>query len=219
MIDYNIKTFTSFNFPSDTFVKDFVDADGDSPCEVILLSLPDATKGQLNYNGAKATAGMCFPASKSNLLTFYRLTGAAITTSFNFKTSDNNQNKQYSKMATVTINISAYVNQAPSQVGGLTVTIAHAATKTFSGADFTTGLSPVYLDPEGDAPSKLKVLTLPISGVLKLSGVAVTAGQEISFASIQGGLFTYTADSATTTAINTSFTFSMSDTGSGLFTS
>jgi hypothetical protein len=122
-------------------------------------------------------------------------------------------------MATVTINVAAYINQAPSQVGNLSVSILHGAVRTFTGADFTTGLSPVYSDPEGDAPSKLKVQTLPTSGVLKLAGVAVVQNQEILFSDIQAGSFTYHADAANNSAINTTFTFAMSDVGSGLFTS
>jgi hypothetical protein len=122
-------------------------------------------------------------------------------------------------MATVTINVAAYINQAPSQVGNLTVSLLHGAVRTFTGADFTTGLSPVYADPEGDAPSKVRVLTLPVSGVLKLSGVAVVQNQEILFSAIQAGSFTYHSDAANTSAINTTFTFAMSDVGSGLFTS
>ena len=122
-------------------------------------------------------------------------------------------------MATVTINVGAYANQAPSQVGNLTVSMTHAAVKTFSAADFTTNLSPVYADPEGDAPSKVKILTLPVSGLLKLSGVNVVQGQEILFSSVQAGSFTYHADAGNNAAINTTFTFAMSDVGSGLFTS
>jgi hypothetical protein len=218
-MNYNIPKSSSFNFFKEAFTKNFTDLDGDSPCEVVIISLPDPFMGQLNYNGKKVEIDMCFPVSNANLLSFFRLTNEAINTSFNFVISDNNQNKQYSNMATVTLNIGAYTNQAPSQVGDLSVTMAHAATKVFSVADFTTGLTPPYADPEGDAPSKLKILTLPSSGLVKLNGVNVTVNQEIPFANISSGLLTYVSDGSTLTVINTSFDFSISDTGSGIFTS
>lgn len=217
-MNYNIPTNTSFSFFKEAFTKNFVDADGDFPCEVVILSLPDPLSGKLYYDGKLVEVGNCFPVVKSNLLSFLRLKQGFINTSFNFKISDNNQNKQYSDMATVTINIGAYVNQAPSEVGDLSVVMAYAATKTFTTADFTTGLTPPYSDPEGDAPSKLKVLSLPATGLLKLNGVNVTVNQEIVFANISGGLLTYKGDDATTVEANTSFNFSISDAGSGLFT-
>ena len=217
-MNYNIPTNTSFSFFPEVFTKDFADIDNDSPCEVVILSLPDPEEGVLHYNGSLTLVGDSFAICDSNSLKFLRLKQGIINTSFNFKISDNNQNKQYSDMATVTINIGAYTNLAPSEVGDLSVVIAHAATKTFTAADFTTGLTPPYSDPEGDAPSKLKVLTLPATGLLKLNGVNVTVNQEIVFANITAGLLTYRGDDATTIEANTSFEFSISDTGSGLFT-
>jgi len=216
-IDLNVGD--SFYFQKKMFINNFQDADGDSPCEVILFGLPSPLEGILYYDGIAAKVGLCFPVDKANRLSFKRVSPLEIQGKVLFKVSDNNQNKQYSNMAIVTINIGAYVNMPPSQVGNLTVTMAHAATKTFSASDFTTGLSPVYLDPEGDAPSKVRVTGLPVSGTLKLNGVAVTLNQDILFSSIQSGLFTYVADQNNTAAINTTFTFAMSDVGSGQFTS
>lgn len=218
-MNYNIPIGTSFNFFTGVFTKNFSDFDGDAACEVVIRSLPDPTMGILRFNTTLVTVGFCFPVSQSDKLSFLRVSNQAINTSFNFVISDNNQNKQYSKMATVTLNIGAYVNQQPSSVGDLSVTMAHASVKTFSTVDFTTGLTPPYSDPEGDAPSKLKILTLPASGFVKLNGVNVTVNQEIPFASITAGLMTYVSDGSVVTSISTSFDFSISDTGSGLFTS
>jgi hypothetical protein len=218
-MNYNIKVGESFSFSKEAFTNGFSDINGDNPCEVLILSLPDENVSQLNYNGKKVIVGDCFPISKSNLLTLFRKKNTEINTSFNFKVSDNNQNKLYSNMAKVSITIKAYVNLAPSQVGNLTVNINHASIRTFTKADFTTGLNPPYQDPEGDAPSKLKILVLPSSGVLKLNGTACVANQEINFSSIESGLFTYSSDSSNTQIINTSFDFAISDTGSGLYTS
>lgn len=125
----------------------------------------------------------------------------------------------FKTMATVTINVAPAINMPPSQVGDLSISLAHGATKVFSAADFTTGLTPAYLDPEGDAPSKVKILTLPLSGILKLNEVPVSVGQEILFSAISSGIFAYQADSGNSAAINTEFTFAMSDVGSQQFTS
>jgi hypothetical protein len=122
-------------------------------------------------------------------------------------------------MALVNINIAAYVNLQPDVVGDLSVSMIHGATKVFTMNDFTVNLVPPYHDPEGDAPSKLKVLSLPASGLLKLNGVNVTVNQEILYSQIASGLFIYVSDGSVLTVINTSFNFSVSDTGSGLFTS
>jgi hypothetical protein len=218
-MNYNIKVNESFNFFPGAFTKNFVDDDGDFPCEVVILSLPDPDSGLLYYNNVLVKIEDCFPVSKSNLLSFKRLKQGIINTFFNFKVSDNNQNKLYSKMAKVTISIGAYTNLPPNQVGNLSVPLNHGATKTFTVADFTTGLVPPYQDPEGDAPSKLKILSLPASGTLKLSGTNVTVNQDIVFANIASGLFTYVSNSSTLTAVSAEFNFSISDAGSGLFTS
>lgn len=218
-MNYNIIAGQSFSFPKETFTKNFQDLDGDQPCEVVILSLISAQTGVIKFDGKPVEEGTCFALKEVSKLTFTRNNNLSINDSFNFKISDSNQNKLYSNMATVTINIGAYTNLQPSQVGDLSVTINNAATKIFSTTDFTTGLTPPYVDPENDAPSKLKVLTLPASGLLKLNGVNVVVNQEIPFASIAGGLFTYVSAQGETSAIATSFDFAISDTGSGLFTS
>jgi hypothetical protein len=218
-MNYNIKVGESFSFSKEAFTNGFSDIDGDNPCEVLILSLPDENVSQLNYNGKKVIVGDCFPINNSNLLTFFRKKNTAINTSFNFKISDNNQNKLYSNMAKVLITIAAHINLPPSQVGDLTVSINHGSIRTFTKADFTTGLNPPYKDPEGDQPSKLKILGLTASGKLKLNGVDVIINQEIDFSSIESGLFIYSSDTSNTQLINTEFDFSISDTGSGKFTS
>jgi len=218
-MNYNIKVNTSFNFFKEAFTKNFSDSDGDSACEVVILSLPDSGSGTLKYKGVDVKVNDCFPVANSSYLSFLRLKQGVINTYFNFKISDNNQNKLYSKMAKVTINIASYTNRAPDQVGDLSVPMIHGATRIFTSTDFTSGLTPPYHDPEGDAPSKLKVLTLPNSGALKLNGANVNINQEIVFSMINSGLFSYVSDSLNKAAIDTEFTFAISDIGSGLYTS
>ena len=69
------------------------------------------------------------------------------------------------------------VNDAPSATSG-TITVLEDGTKTFAAADFG------FTDVDGNTLSAVIISTLPAAGTLKLSGVAVTAGQSIPVASI-----------------------------------
>lgn len=208
-----------YNLNKAVFTQNYQDKDGDEPCEVIIFSLPNSSQIELYYDGKLAEVGNCIPISKASKMYIKRVTREAVSTSFNFKVSDNNQNKLLSNMATVTINIAAYVNQKPTQVGDLTVYIENKATKIFTVDDFTTLTTPQYSDPEGDAPSKLKVTSLPVEGKLKLNAVDVTVNQEIPFTQINSGLLTYVSNQTNPSAASVSFDFEISDTGSGQYTS
>lgn len=117
-----------------------------------------------------------------------------------------------------TINNEAYVNQPPSQVGDYSMSVANRSTTVLTLAMFTTDTIPPYLDPEGDPALAVRIDTLPVNGVLKLSGINVTVGQIILVDDINDGYLTY--DSPNQDALNTdTFNFSVSDTGSGLFVS
>lgn len=216
----NIPVGTYINaFDKNTFIKDFSDQDGDLPCEVVIMSLTNPLMGKLFFDNEEVVVGLTFNYKEATKLSYLRINSEEIIDSFQFKISDDNQNKLYSNMAVVNINIGAYVNLQPDEVGDLTVSMVHGATKVFTVNDFTVGLIPAYHDPEGDAPSKLKVLSLPESGLLKLNGVNVIVNQEILFSQIASGFFIYVADGTVLTALSTDFDFSISDTGSGLFTS
>lgn len=101
----------------------------------------------------------------------------------------------------------APVNNAP--VGASkTITIAEDATYTFSAADFG------FTDPLDNPPNTLlsvKITTLPALGSLKLSTVAVTAGDFIPAASI--GTLNYTPALGGFGAPYTTFTFQVRDNG------
>ena len=121
-------------------------------------------------------------------------------------------------MANFTITVDSYENLPASEVGDGSATINYGETLVYTRAMFTTNTTPPYADPEGDAALNLKVLSLPIAGLLKLSGVNITINQIIPFTSIDSGLMTYVPDGTVLTAYNTSFTFSIADAGSGQYT-
>src|SRR6185436_6747445 len=83
---------------------------------------------------------------------------------------------------TMTVDVSS-VNDAPAGANN-TVTTNEDTQYTFAAADFG------FTDPNdspANALSAVKITTVPGAGSLKLSGVAVTAGQTITVANIIGG--------------------------------
>jgi hypothetical protein len=120
-------------------------------------------------------------------------------------------------MASFSININAYTNLPPSQLGTLTLNLIHNEVYIFTVANFTTETIPPYSDPEGDAASLVKITGLPSTGVLDLNGVPVILNQEITVANITSNLLDYTADIGTVIAHTDSFTFDIADVGSTTF--
>ena len=114
--------------------------------------------------------------------------------------------------------MAAKVNQPPT-IGDGSDTVAHAATIVFASADFTTGTTPAYSDPEGDAANLLRIDSLPANGTLKVSGTPVSLNTIVTFANIAAGNFTYTADLTLTNLRDVIFNYSIADAGSGQFAS
>lgn len=118
-------------------------------------------------------------------------------------------------MAVFTVTINSYGNLPPSQIGNITINLSYNETYVFSIADFTTGTTPIFADPEGDGVSTVKIVTIPTQGVLYLSAVAVIDGQDITLANITAGNLTYIADVGDTDGyINSIMTFDIADDGS-----
>ena len=101
------------------------------------------------------------------------------------------------------------VNDAPIGTNK-TVTTLEDTAYTFTAADFG------FTDPS-DSPvnalANVKITTLPGSGSLKLSGVAVTAGQFITVANINAGNLKFTPAANANGASYASFTFQVQDDG------
>ncbi|MCM8611447.1 hypothetical protein, partial [Accumulibacter sp.] len=79
-----------------------------------------------------------------------------------------------------------YSNQAP-QVQDVNVVGPEDAAIILSDDLFASG----FYDAEGQTLAAIKIITLPASGILKLDGVAVTAGQVISVAELAADKLTY----------------------------
>ncbi len=87
-----------------------------------------------------------------------------------------------------------------------TITIAEDGSHKFVEGDFN------FSDTDtGDTLDHVTIVTLPGSGTLELSGVAVNAGQEISAANITNGNLEFFPDANENGDPYTSFTFSVND--------
>src|SRR5205085_1284292 len=109
---------------------------------------------------------------------------------------------------TITVNVTS-VNDAPAGANKA-VTVLEDASYTFAASDF--GFSDPN-DAAANALSAVKISTLPAAGSLKLSGVAVTAGQLVSAADIAAGNLVYTPAANANGPGYASFTFQFVDDG------
>ena len=87
---------------------------------------------------------------------------------------------------------------------------------TLTLANLTTQTIPVYTDPEGDPVQDIRIITLPVIGVLVLNGVAVSIGDIITVADINAGNLVVQAPNQNAAA-SAVFDFAIRDTGSGQF--
>lgn len=199
-------------FNKDIFTTDYFDQENDSPNEVMILS--NTQYGVLTFKNKIIKEGFIFKISEVENLKYTRINKSAYTEDINFKVSDLNPNKKFSNMAVFTINVNAYVNQPPDQIGDNNITIENREVYIFTVDDLTTNTTPPYDDPEGDGPYKLKITKLPSNPAkLQLNGIDVVSNQEILFTDIADGLFTAVSpDINESTDFN--FTFTISDLGS-----
>lgn len=85
----------------------------------------------------------------------------------------------------------------------------------FKQDDFITDTTPMYSDPEGNTPYKIKIETLPTFGTLEYGGVAVTVGQVLDYTTQVGdGTFKFISDPNKVEAHSSHFYFKVSDVGS-----
>src|SRR5689334_3801262 len=191
----------------------------DSPANALaaveISTLPGA--GTLTDNGVAVTAGQFVSVADINggLLKFTPATNAngAGYASFTFQVQDNGGTANGGidtdqSPNSMTINVTS-VNDAPAGTNN-TVTRQEDAADTFAAADFG------FTDPN-DSPANalaaVEISTLPGAGTLTDNGVAVTAGQFVSVADINGGLLKFTPATNANGAGYASFTFQVQDNG------
>ncbi|MDB3946984.1 Ig-like domain-containing protein [Candidatus Pelagibacter sp.] len=138
--------------------------------------------------------------------------GETVTDVFTFTVTDS-QSATTTATLTITVigvndlptsaNATVYVNERNTDSSYGERTPSANFIKTFASSDFAF----TDADTSDSSLSAVKIVTLPSSGTLTLSGSAVSADQEIATASISGLVYTPTANSES----NDSFTFKVSD--------
>jgi len=189
--------------------------------DVRITALPNPSLGTLQYNGIDLVQGQIILIGNINLLTFESVDTLTLVTDiiFKFQLGDNELLKTYSNMATYTVTVNASVNLPPSAVGDGSQTTGYGVTIVYSVADLTSSLTPPYADPEGDSAENLRVLSLPVTGTLKIDGVDAIINDIVSFTDIGLGKLTYVPDNATLTGYADPWDFEISDEGSSTYTS
>ena len=222
--DAPVGTSTTVTTPEDTayvfHASDFGFTDpSDSPANHLLAvkitTLPAV--GTLTDNGVAVTPGQFVPVADINggLLKFTPVANAngMAYASFTFQVQDDggtaNSGVDTDPTArTMTINVTS-VNDAPVGTSN-TVTTSEDTAYVFSATDFG------FTDPSDSLANHLlavKISTLPAAGTLSDNGVAVTAGQFISVADINGGLLKFTPVANANGMGYASFTFQVQDDG------
>ncbi len=79
-------------------------------------------------------------------------------------------------------------NSPPTVVGNNYANIPHKGIYTFSWSDFIEDTTPPYFDPEGDAPTHIKIISLFDKATLRLNGQFVSANTIIPKGDIENGL-------------------------------
>ncbi|MDO8955221.1 MAG: cadherin-like domain-containing protein [Gammaproteobacteria bacterium] len=192
----------------------------DSPVNVLLViritTIPGA--GTLTLNGVAVNAGDFVLASDigAGLLVFTPGIGDSGEpyASFTFQVQDNGGTANGgvdldATPATMTVNVSSNVNQAPEGLDN-TVTTAEDVAYVFTSADF--GFSDV-----NDTPSNhllaVRITTVPGMGTLLLNGVAVNAGDFVLASDIAAGSLVFIPGGNDNGLGHASFTFQVQDDG------
>ena len=156
------------------FTSKFSDPDGDQLNKIKITSLPQ--NGTLKLSGAVITLNQEVPAAQLASITFEPTTNWSGSSAFNWNGYDGSNYALAD--APVTITLSA-ANDLPT-VAAIAKTGTEDATVAFAPIDFTSK----FTDIDNDALSKIKIASLPLNGILKLSGVNITLNQEIPAAQL-----------------------------------
>ncbi len=178
---------------------------------VIISTLP--TNGTLNLSGVAVTAGQEIMLADIPNLTFTPManTNGAAYDNFTFQVRDNggttNGGVDLDGVPNTMIIDVTSVNDAPDGAD-ITLTTLEDTPYTFDPANF--GFTDVNDTPSNNLQSVI-ITTLPLNGILELSGAAITAGQEITLADIPN--LTFTPSLNDNGLAYTDFTFQVRDDG------
>ncbi|WP_430611470.1 hypothetical protein [Flavobacterium sp. JP2137] len=133
--------------------------------------------------------------------------------------SNGNVTSDYSaEQGKIWIHVVSNVNTPPSRVGNNSVYCNVQNSITLTGAMFTSQTTPTYQDLQGDPAKEVRIDSLPSLGYLRFNGRAVTVGQIITMEDLNLGKLKFYTD-IMNVGQQAIFNFSVSDTGTGQFTS
>ena len=188
---------TQLVFSATDFTSKFSDVDGNSMTKAKIVSL--TANGTLKLNGVDILAGQEILTADLSKITFTPNANWNGVTTFDWNGHDGTSYAVKDSLVQITI---GGINDIPtvadfSKVGPEDTPIAFAAT------DFSTKFS----DIDNNVLNKIKIVSLPANGALKLGGATIAAGQEIAAANLANITFVPTADWSG----NTSFLWNGSD--------
>lgn len=166
-------------FSTEDFTSNFSDGDGDSLTKVQVTKLPAPQGGVLKLGTVSVMLDQQITSQDLNKLIFEPNIDWYGTTDFSWKGYDG---KGYS---TSSADVSMILNDIPLSISFSKV-VNEDTVATFSVTDFTSNFS----DGDGDSLDKIKIVSLPINGILKLSGSSVVLlNQEIVAANLDSLVF------------------------------
>ncbi|MBE9195310.1 VCBS repeat-containing protein [Synechocystis sp. LEGE 06083] len=163
-----------FVFVADNFTNAFSDANGDSLTKIKIISL--SANGSLKLGNNAVTVNQEIAVANLGSLTFIPNANFNGNTSFSWNGFDGTN--YANAAATVAIAITA-VNDLPV-ISNINKSGNTNSSVAFSAPDFTSK----FTDADGNSLSKIKIVSLPNGGVLKLGNVNVSLNQEIPTSSL-----------------------------------
>lgn len=218
-LEYSVPyTFTEDDFTINTNPQ-YSDPENDAPLKLKITDYPSDNSNQLLLNNIEVSEndeidftdiinGNLIFQSDSSII-------SENTFSFNFDIADSGSETYSGLEGLVLITVNEQVNLPPSQIGDGEVTIDDDQILTFTESMFTD-TTPEYSDPESDPPSKLKIVSLPSTGEIRLNNVPIMINQIIDFSDINASKLKYFPDDVTTTSLE-NFEFQIADSGSNNF--
>lgn len=201
-------------------IPEYLDPEGDDPENLRVSAIPSTGELQLSASAVSVNDIIPFTSIAANNLIYVAepTTETAYTDTATFEISDVGSSTYSSGSGTLTFNVLAKVNEPPT-IGDNEDTMDYGDTYVFDTAFFTTGTTPAYSDPEGDAAYLLQIKSLPVGGTLWFNGKEVIINQEILFTDIDAGLLYLTGDLNQTEGQILTFEADIQDAGSGQYSS
>ncbi|WP_029277763.1 tandem-95 repeat protein [Pedobacter borealis] len=162
-------------FTLNDFTNNYSDPESDPLSKIQVSNLPPTEQGVLLLNGTVVTTGQEIQAVDIPDLVFMPGNNFNGNTSFRWNANDGTG---YSIAANVNITVTP-VNDPPV-VASISKSGNEDTTIGFTATDFTNN----FTDVDGNSLAKIQIVTLPSNGLLQLSGVNITAGQEIVLADL-----------------------------------